>query len=154
MSCKSTPESNLSEISRCRTRICGPSHCPHGHTTINYAKWNGSFKWGLSLRSIRMTNLGACIGISPVHILTVVLPNLLLSRYLQLLTSRRVQHLKRIQTFMNRRLAILNGIIPEQEAAMARSQTFHRYDTSEASATRSFADGIFCVGSMLCHLVT
>ena len=70
-------------------------------------------------------------------------------RYLQHLTSTRIQHLERIRMFTTRRLARISKPTPEQKTAFRRSFSFLDFATLEAAATASFAEGLSCVGPSL-----
>ena len=66
-------------------------------------------------------------------------------RYLQHLTSTRIQHLERIRTFTSHRLARNLKSTPEQKITFRRSFSFLDFATLEAAATASFAEGLSCV---------
>jgi len=67
------------------------------------------------------------------------------SRYLQHLASTRFQHLERIRTFTNRRLAQMSKLSQDQKESFSRSFDYISFAAKEASAIQSFADGLSCV---------
>lgn len=67
------------------------------------------------------------------------------SRYLQHLASTRLQHLERIRTFTNRRLARMSKLSQDQQEFFSRSFTYISFAALEASAIQLFADGLSCV---------
>ena len=66
-------------------------------------------------------------------------------RYLQHLASTRLQHIERIRTFSTHRLKRIAKPTLKQKASFRRSFSFLDFATLEASATRSFAEGLSCV---------
>ena len=66
-------------------------------------------------------------------------------RYLQHLASTRLQHLERIRTFSTHRLKRIAKPTLKQKTSFRRSFSFLDFATLEASATQSFAEGLFCV---------
>ena len=128
-----------------RAKSFGPFLCHLGHTIINFGKWNGSFRWGLNWTFINLMSLLACIGKKNTHSVILVQTDTLEYRYLQYLANTQLTHLQRIRTFTTRRLAYTNNPTPKQQSAFSRSFSFLNYAMLEASATQSFADGLFSV---------
>ena len=72
--------------------------------------------------------------------------------YLQHLVNTRIRHMERIRTFTLSRLRRIAKPNAEQRTAFSRSFSFLEFAILEASATRSFADGLSCLFSFLSHL--
>lgn len=66
-------------------------------------------------------------------------------RYLQHLANTRLQHLERIRTFTNRRLARSSKLSSGQKEAFSSSLAYLDFAELEASAVLSFADGLSSV---------
>lgn len=129
---------------RPQARSFGHFLCHLGRTTINFGKWNGLFRWGLNWIFISLMSLLACTG-RHTHSAIPIQTDTIEHRYLQYLTNTRLTHLQRIRTFTTRRLAYINNPTPKQQSAFSRSFSFFNYAMLEASATQSFADGLFSV---------
>lgn len=72
--------------------------------------------------------------------------------YLQHLAQTRQQHLERIRTFTNARIARIPTPTREQLAALRRSLNFLDFATLHAYATQSFASGLSSLYACLAHL--
>lgn len=72
-------------------------------------------------------------------------------RYLQHLASTRLQHIERIRTFSMHRFKRIAKPTPKQKTSFRRSFSFLDFATLEASATQSFAEGLFCVSTTPCQ---
>ena len=100
---------------------------------------------GFELNIYELDELGGMYWYDALHMLLMPLTGA--GRYLQYLASTRIQQLERIRTFVIHNLEQSSKSCPttKQNVAFQRTLSYIDFAVLEASAKRSFADGIACV---------